>query len=170
MISSKTKNEYKEKLHQGYSKRKFFNIITLFLLMCYIVFIIISLLVSGGLEIITPFDIYGNEKIMGLYLSPYGWSMLFIGVALLVAQIVSIVLIWTSIDPRTASEMQKQVSARERLQRRKSKFYNKWEPVVHVVHEKNKSKPSVVVVNEKNKSKPTVVVLNKKKKSKSKRK
>lgn len=140
MISSKTKNEYKEKLSQKYSKRKFFNIMTLVLLVCYIALIIVTFFISGGMGS-SPFDIYGENKIMGLYLSPYAWSMLFIGIALFIMQIVSIVLIWTSISPRTASKMQKEVSAREREQRMKTKIYNTWQSK-HAKTRKNKSSKS----------------------------
>ena len=140
MISSKTKNEYKEKLSQKYSKRKFFNIITLVLLVCYIALIIITFFVSGSVGS-SPIDIYGENKIMGLYLSPYAWSMLFIGIALFIMQIVSIVLIWTSIDPRTASKMQREVSAREREQRMKTKIYNAWQSK-QAKTKKNKSNKS----------------------------
>lgn len=126
MISQKDQLKYKAKLNKKYGFRKFITTITLFLLVCYIALIIATFFVSGGIEN-SPLDVTSEIPwIFGLHLTPYGFSMLVVGVILFIMQIISIIFTLTSITPRKASKMQREISAAQHEKRVKNKIYNEW--------------------------------------------
>ena len=126
MISQKDQLKYKEKLNKNYGFRKFITVITLFLLVCYIALIIATFFVSGGIEN-SPLDVTSEiEWIFGWHLTPYGFSMLVVGVILFIMQIISIIFTLISITPSKASKMQREISAAQHEKRVKNKIYNEW--------------------------------------------
>ena len=142
MISNKTKDIYKEKLHKSYKGRKIIINTTLVLLIIYIAMVIITFFVSGLIKN-SPLDIYtqdGEAALFGLHLTLYAWIMAGVGIILLIMQIISAVLIHTIISPKTASEMLKQVSAREREQHMKTKIYKEWQAKQQKDKKNSKSK------------------------------
>lgn len=139
MISTEKQDIYKKKINKKYGARKFFVVMTLFLLISYIGLLIATFFISGGVES-SPLDITSQTKwkILGIEtnLTIYGLSLLAAAVLLFIMQIISIVLICTTVDPRKVSLMQNEIRASQREENMKNKIYDEWKNAQNMLAKK----------------------------------